>query len=172
MEAHFSHDLFSHVHRTYTRIDFFFLDDRLLSMIKASDYHSIAISDHTPTSLDCPFRQWRFNSSLLAEDPYKQFIHFQITLFLELNDLTDTNRGVLWEASKAYIRGQLISFVSNSKQVESSQTLDLLQKIDDKYAVNPDPILYREFLRLQTDFDLLSNNKTRLRLLKSRQRFF
>lgn len=43
---------FSHVHHTYTRIDFFLLDDRLLSMIKASDYHSIAISDHTPTSLD------------------------------------------------------------------------------------------------------------------------
>lgn len=172
---------FSHVHHTYTRIDFFRLDDRLLSMIKSSDYHSIVISDHAPTSLDLyfhahsnPFRQWRFNSSLLAEDLYKWFIHTQITLFFELNDLPDTNRGVLWEASKAYIRGQLISFVSNLKRVEASQTVDLLQKIkdiDDKYVTDPDPILYRERLRLQTDFDLLSTNKARLCLLKSRQPF-
>ncbi|XDV14300.1 hypothetical protein PO909_002470 [Leuciscus waleckii] len=50
--------------------------------------------------------------------------------------------------------------------------LQKIKSIDDEYAVNPDPILYRERLRLQTDFDLLSDNKARLRLLKSRQRFF
>ena len=40
---------------------------------------------------------------------------FSLSLFFELNDLPDTNRGVLWEASKAYIRGQLNSCVSNLK---------------------------------------------------------
>ena len=56
-----------------------------------------------------------------------------------------------------------------------SLTADLRRKIkdiDDKHAADPDSTLYRERLRLQTDFDLLSTNKIRLRLLKSRQRFF
>lgn len=173
---------FSHVHRTYSHIDFFLLDNRLFSNVNSCGYHSIVISDHAPTSLDLnfhvqikPFRQCRFNSALLAEDSYRQFLRSQITLFFELNDLPKTKRGTLWEASKAYIRGQLISFVSNMKKIETSHMVELMQQIkdvDNKYAANPDPNLYKERLKLQTDFDLASTNKAKLQILKSRQRFF
>lgn len=95
---------FLHVHHTYSHIDFFLLDVWLLLKVIASDYHSIAISDHTPTSLDLAvstqpglLRLWRFNVLLLAEECYRQFGQAQISLYLELNDLTGTGRGVLWE---------------------------------------------------------------------------
>lgn len=61
--------LFSHVHHTYTRIDFFLLDKRLLHNVLSCKYHSIVISDHAPTSVNInfprgktPIIQWRFNS--------------------------------------------------------------------------------------------------------------
>lgn len=176
------YSFFSSVHHTYSRIDFFLLDIRLLSNIVTTEYHSIAISDHAPISLDLnmftcpqPFRSWRFNSALLAEDGYKQFVQSQIALFFELNDLPDTSRGILWEASKACIRGHLISYISNVKKTENLQTDRLLQdikKVDERYAIKQDPTLYKERLRLQTEFDLISTTKVRTSLLKARQRFF
>lgn len=61
-----SFSFFSHVHRTYSRIDFFLIDNRLLLNVLSCDYHSIVIS----TSLDinfpnhnCFFKPWRFNST-------------------------------------------------------------------------------------------------------------
>ena len=88
-----------------------------------------------------PFRQWRFKSALLAEDGYRHFLCSQITLFFELNDLPETKRGTLWEALKAYIRSQSISFVSNLKKNETSHMMDLMQQIkdvDNKYSSDPD----------------------------------
>ena len=39
------YSFFSHPHHTYSRIDFFLMDDRLLSKVKSCEYHSIVISD-------------------------------------------------------------------------------------------------------------------------------
>lgn len=82
------YSFFSHIHHSYSQIDFFLLDVRLLSKIITTEYHSIAISDHAPTSLNLalftrlqPLRPWRFNSVLLAEEHYKQFLQSQITMF-------------------------------------------------------------------------------------------
>lgn len=45
-----TYSFFSNVHHSYSRIDFFLLDVRLLSKIVTTEYHSIVISDHAPTS--------------------------------------------------------------------------------------------------------------------------
>lgn len=134
---------FLNVHHTYSRIDFLLLDNRLLPNISSCFYHSLVISDHAPTHLDLtlptqpePFRQWRFNSELLTDD--RQFLRSQIKLFLELNDLPETKRSMVREASKAYLRGQLISFISNCNKVETSNIANLLKQIKDlesKYAI-------------------------------------
>ena len=50
---------FSHVHRSYSRIDFFLTDNRLLHWIDSSEYHSIVISDHAPTSIIMHFPNYR-----------------------------------------------------------------------------------------------------------------
>ena len=163
-------------------IHFFLIDVRLLSKIKACDYHTIAVSDHAPASLDLELRIqarsrkfWRFNSMLLTEDDYKQFLRAQISIFLELNDSPEISRGTLWEVSKAYMRGQLTSCISNLKRTRLSHTTDLLNQIkdiDSRYASNPDPSLYNERVKLQTDFNLTTSTAAMLQLIKTRQRFF
>lgn len=52
------------------------------------------------------------------------------------------------------------------------ELMQQIKDVDNKYAANPDPNLYKERLKLQTDFDLASTNKEKLQILKSRQRFF
>ena len=42
------YSFFSPVHGTYSRIDYFFLDKRLLSLIRKCEYQAIIISDHAP----------------------------------------------------------------------------------------------------------------------------
>lgn len=145
-----------------------------------SSYHCIVISVHAPVDLYLdnqlkPSKQWRFNSALLSNNQYKQSLHSQIKLYFELNNLPNTSKEVLWEASKAYIRGQIISFSSNHKKVERSHIADLLQKIkdiDESYVSNPEPRKYSERLRLQAEFDQLLTNISKVQLLKSKQRFY
>ena len=86
---------FSHVHHSYSRIDFFLLDNYFSSEVHSCEYHSIVISDHAPVSVDInfprrvpPSRQWRLNSSLLAQASFKDFLHTQISLFFDITWLS------------------------------------------------------------------------------------
>lgn len=42
------YSFFSHVHKSYTRIDFFLIDAKLTSDVISTKYHNIVISDHSP----------------------------------------------------------------------------------------------------------------------------
>lgn len=177
-----SFSFFSHVHHTYSRIDFFLLDNRLLSNVLSCDYHSIVISDHAPTSLDInfpnhnrSFKPWRFNSNLLANDLLVDSLRSNIELFFEMNDKPDVSRGTLWESFKAYLRGHIISYTAHLRKIAMSSQTELAQKIleiDDSYANNPDPSLYKKRLQYQTEFNLLTSNDAEMQLLNSRQRIF
>lgn len=173
---------FSHVHHSYSRIDFFLVDNYFLSKIHACQYHSIVISDHAPVSVDigfpkhaAPSRQWRLNSSLLAQASFKDFLHTQISLFFDTNDSPEISRCTLWETFKAFMRGQIISYVSTLKKAERAESEALTKeifRIDNLYASAPTPALYKERLQLQSKFDLLSTRKTQKQLFLAKQRFF
>ena len=96
---------FSHVHHSFSRIDFFLLDNKLLQNTVACDYHSIVISDHAPTSVDItfspcrpPHKSWKFNSQLLSEAKFKDFLTKQINFFFEINDIPDISSDILWNS--------------------------------------------------------------------------
>lgn len=149
---------FSHVHRSYTRIDFFLLDNRLLHDVLSCEYHSIVISDHAPVSLHIHFSQgrpptkfWRFNSHLLSEPKFKDFVASQIQLFFEINDTQDTSTDILWESFKAYLRGQIISFISGFRKSERSKLKEIsdeIQRLDAQYSIDSSDLLYKKRLQL------------------------
>lgn len=45
------YSFFSHVHHTYSRIDYFFIDSRFIPLVNACDYLSIVISDRASIAL-------------------------------------------------------------------------------------------------------------------------
>ena len=69
------------------------------------------------------------NSSLLAQTSFKEFLHAQISLFFDTNDSPETSRRTLWEAFKAFMRGQIISYVSSLKKAEKAESEAITKEI-------------------------------------------
>lgn len=73
------YSFFSHVHKSYSRIDYFLIDSKL-SNVFASKYHNILISDHSAVTLSFDFGwakpsyNWRFNAHLLTDVKFCQHI--------------------------------------------------------------------------------------------------
>ncbi len=68
---------FSHVHHSYSRLDYFLVSSSLLSDISDTEIHPIAVSDHAAVSLTLvnkkttpPSNNWRFNTHCLKTTIY------------------------------------------------------------------------------------------------------
>uniref|UniRef100_A0A8C2DY46 exodeoxyribonuclease III n=1 Tax=Cyprinus carpio TaxID=7962 RepID=A0A8C2DY46_CYPCA len=70
------YSFFSQLHNSYSRIDYFFLDFKLLSSVKYIDYEVIVLSDHAPLKLQLTLpnrytsRTWRMDNSLLSNETH------------------------------------------------------------------------------------------------------
>ena len=120
-------------------------------LVSNCKYHSIVLSDHSPVQMDlffpanvAPQRTWRLDPQLLLCKHFRTYLNNQIDFFLEINDTQDVTRGVLWESMKAYLRGQVISYVAHRNKECSRQFKELADKIADidrRYALSPMPDL-------------------------------
>ncbi|KAF3859019.1 hypothetical protein F7725_021418, partial [Dissostichus mawsoni] len=71
---------------------------------------------------------------------------------------------------KAY-RGQIIEYSSRAKKVRVSKLIDIsrsILEIDNLYSSSPCPTLFKERLRLQTEYNLLSTDRATHLITKSR----
>lgn len=176
------YSFFSPVHHTYTRIDYFFIDDQLLPLVNTCTYQSIVISDHAPLVLeislpDLPHknRQCRFNSTLLSDDNFVKFVEREINFFFATNITPDVSNLIVWDAFKAYIRGQIISYTVRVKREAGKEREDLshqIREIDKRYAQTKDPELHKKRLDLKTRFDLLTTHSAEYSLLKQKTLFY
>ena len=173
---------FSPVHHSFSRIDFFLVDSGSLPLVTNCQYHNIVISDHSPVQLDmrfpnsiAPQRTWRLDPLLLTSKDFVKLLNGHIDTFLSINSTPGMSSTTIWESLKAYLRGQIISYSAFVKKIRNQRITDLLAQmaeLDKKYAVNPDPELYKERLLLQSEFDNLSIKQTEQLLFKSRQTFY
>lgn len=160
------YSFFSHVHKTFSRIDYFLMDNRLLPIVKKCEYEAIIISDHAPLlmTLDMPtsqdsYRPWRLNNLWLSDECFVQFISSEISTFMEHNETPGMSSSTIWESMKAYLRGQIISYCAQKKKGEVAHLKKLTEDIlhvDMSLAQTPSPDLYKQRLMLQTEFNLLS----------------
>uniref|UniRef100_A0A0F8AB07 Retrovirus-related Pol polyprotein LINE-1 n=1 Tax=Larimichthys crocea TaxID=215358 RepID=A0A0F8AB07_LARCR len=119
--------------------------------------------------------QWKLSYFLLNNSRFKTINQEEIVNFFQANDTPDVTRSTLWEACKAYLRGQAISFASRQKKAAVERTVwvsEQLVSVNTKYAAAPTPSLYEQCLKLQAEFDLLSTSKVETKLLKTKQRYF
>lgn len=173
---------FSHVHQSYSRIDYFFIDKRLIPAVKAAEYTAIVESDHAPLILDinitlkCPGKpNWGLNTPLLSDAGFCQYIAKAIDDFLLTNQSDSVSPSTLWETLKVVLRGHTISFsASRNKERKQAQEklIDSILKTDQQYSKTPTPELYKEKLNLKAQYELLSTEKTEQSLLRSRAFFY
>lgn len=130
-----SFTFFSYSHRINSRLDYFF--------ISKSDRHRIVnceigvrdISDHAPVSLtlhldnDRKETLWRLNTSFLKDDEFKKIVEKEMKDYKDYNNEHDTSPSMLWDASKAVIRGKLIMWSSLKKKEKEKYINNLMLEL-------------------------------------------
>lgn len=94
---------FSQVHRSFSRIDCFFIDKALIPLVKKIEYSAIVESDHGPVLLDIIFAHhqsehpsWRLNTSLLADEGFCKHISTALDNFILTNKSDSVSPSLLW----------------------------------------------------------------------------
>lgn len=144
------YSFFSKLHNSYSRIDFFLLDSKLLTNVIDCKYHNIVISDHAPTSLILDFKipkreiAWKMRPSLIKDADFCSYLSKHLEEFLQTNDTKDTSDSNLWETFKVVMRGHVISYEAAQKKQRNLR----LKEIDD--TLTQLEVLYRQNSNNQT----------------------
>jgi len=82
------------------------------------------LSDHAPVSLfykdiqsNKHSTKWRLHPKWLQKSDFIRFIDEHIDVYFSVNT-NQTSASMRWEAFKAYIRGQMISFTSSKSYIQ------------------------------------------------------
>lgn len=86
------------------------------------------ISDHAAMCLtlhldDFKETLWRFNTSFLKDDKFHNFVEKEIKDYIYHNNRPDTAPSIIWDASKAVLRGKLIMLASLKEKEKESYIL-------------------------------------------------
>ena len=177
------YSFFSPVHKSSSRIDYFFIDSKFLPAVTNSTYHPILVSDHSPVTLDLQFkdlenrnnRSWRFDPLLLKDEVFQKEMESHISLFLASNDNGEVDDSVLWESCKVVMRGHIIAHSSAKRKLQEASLRNIetnLKKLDKDYVDNPSPELLGKITKLRYDFNSILTKRVCSQLLSYRQQIF
>ena len=171
----------SSVGKSRSRIDYFIVSRELLSKITDCWYDSIVISDHAAVSLTIHIDNlihnppnWRLSVMWLHNPDFVKFVGTKIDNYFELN--TDqTSACIRWEAFKAYIRGEIISYTS-TKSKQQKLEMETLEKqiksLEVELNEGEDLAKQRVLLLLRAKFNKLSIDKATKGLMWLKQSFY
>ena len=176
------YSFYSHVHQTFSPIDYYFVDAKLMLKVTNVSYHPIIVSDHSPVSIDVLISpgpryptHWRLNTSLLSDDKFHKFITSAIDDFIALNqsDSEPISKALPWESLKAYLRGHIISYSAHIRKLRMSTIQKLssdLESVDQQLAAAPSDDLSKRYV--QTELDLITTNEAECLLLHSCSKYY
>lgn len=111
---------------------------------------------YTDTKLSRDPPKWRFQLGWLLDPEFVDYLGKQIDIHFETN-LPETYAGVRWEAFKAFLRGQIISFCSSKSKQElialEMKIKKLKSEIYQNDSVSTD--LHKQLLLLQSEYNTL-----------------
>lgn len=175
------YSFFSNKHKSYSRIDFFLLDAKLIPNVTNTKYHNILISDHAPASITLNFKKtgqrssWRLRPSLLADEKFCKHMSVKITEYLENNDTSDVSDSTLWETFKAVMRGHIIAYEAALKKTNKT----LLDEIDSEitqleslYRSTGNSQTLNNILNLKYEYNTILSRQVCDQLLRLRRQYF
>lgn len=175
------YSFFSHVHKSYSRIDYFLVDTQLIPHVTNAKYHNILISDHSPLTMSINLSlpkqtySWRFNPSLLSDDKFIKYITSQLKDFLETNDNGEVSDNTLWETLKVVIRGYIISYESilkKEREARLSEIESILSSLEGVYQTSKSVEDYNKIMKLKYEYNCILGGQINNLLLKLRQKHF
>ena len=175
------YSFFSPVHGTFTRIDHFLVDSKLVSHTLSSTYHSILVSDHAPLSIQINFNlhtpsyNWKFNPSLNSDKAFHEFISAKISEFLLTNDNGAVSDSILWESFKVVLRGFIISYQSSIKRSRLRRLAVIeaeLAALEDTYRNTKDEGTLSAILKIKYDHNQMLGEQVGNYIRKLKQKHF
>lgn len=156
---------YSTVFKNHSRIDYFLISASLLPNITNSTYDSIVLSDHAPTSLfyktELVHRRsttCRLHPKWLHDSGFIKFIGDHIALYFSINT-SQTTAAIRWDAFKAYIREQMISFTSakvNKFKQTMSELDNKMKELEREVIVDDSPEKKQELMTIKAKYEELS----------------
>ena len=178
-----NYTFYSNPHKSYSRIDAFWVSQEVLSNVWGSEIHNMIYSDHCPITLEFspsihhikPSR-WKLNNSLLLNENLIEFINNETQHFFDTNSESVKSFATVWEAYKATCRGWLISFATNQKRIRTKKLNEYTKKLSDLEAAhkaNPkNDQLYTDMLKTKFEVRDLLNKKTEFDLYRLKSKYF
>lgn len=113
---------YSHVHGSFSRIDHLLIPPSLIKKMDNADITEISITDHTLITLSLKMDQERTKNKMWKFPTLKNNTLFHTYLkesweeFITNNNLYKYSPTLLWESSKAYMRGRIIAYTTAYKR--------------------------------------------------------
>uniref|UniRef100_A0A8C5PAH9 Reverse transcriptase domain-containing protein n=1 Tax=Leptobrachium leishanense TaxID=445787 RepID=A0A8C5PAH9_9ANUR len=169
---------YSSVHNTYTRLDYFFVPQYVLPLVRTSEIQAITWSDHAPIvmTMSSPLLRpregtWQLNTSLLADPLLRADVTDAIQTFFADHQTAEVPQPTIWEAHKAVIRGKLISWASRKRRALQAETEDLLseiRKIELEHHTSRDADTYTRLLQARTRLTNVLNPRLQRAILQTK----
>uniref|UniRef100_A0A8C4SMS5 Reverse transcriptase domain-containing protein n=1 Tax=Erpetoichthys calabaricus TaxID=27687 RepID=A0A8C4SMS5_ERPCA len=117
---------------------------------------------------------------LLSKDQFRlrelYRIYIQTNQFLPRDKRSsEVSAGILWETLKAFLRGQMISYLSHRNKLEIKKVSKLkseITRIDEEHARLPSKALHRKRQALHSELNLLTTKETEQLIYKSRHHYY
>lgn len=111
------------VHGTYSRIDLFLVEHRMLEAVISSNIQIVTFSDHAPVTIKLKMEGvhnrnniWRLNEELIQDAVAVDRIKKELKQYFKKNSSEEITEATVREAHKAYIRGTLIAIGAETKK--------------------------------------------------------
>ena len=173
---------YSPPHKCHTRIDYFFVPQSVMQFVSSCSIGNIVVSDHAIVLLELSLdiesarsKRWRFDTRLLKDDKFVSHLKSEFRIFLSINSQSTSNPSLLWETTKAYVRGLIIAYSASKKKKQLEQQLKLekeLADIKDALCLTSDPLLLQRKCAIQAALDTLLTQQAKTALLFSKQRLY
>uniref|UniRef100_R4GBN4 Reverse transcriptase domain-containing protein n=1 Tax=Anolis carolinensis TaxID=28377 RepID=R4GBN4_ANOCA len=140
-------------HDTYSKIDYILGKNTNQSVILEAKTLPIHLSDHAPLRVKVKLeierkeRTWRYNTVLNSREEEYETIRKEINKYFETNDNGQVTKDIIWDASKAVIRGHCISLEVNLRRRwrnEQDKRIKEIETLQDKHKRTKDRQIWRE----------------------------
>lgn len=173
---------FSNVSQSSTRIDSFLLPKKLLCSVTCSSIGPIVISDHAAVFLQynlshsaAQTRYWKCNHFILTDLTFASYFRDEFKIFFATNSISTHDASLLWETSKAFSRGIIISYTSTKRRRQAEQRKILESKLkhaEGEYGKRPSSQKLKEVSALRCALDSLLTKEAENQIRFARQKLY
>uniref|UniRef100_A0A670JFQ6 Reverse transcriptase domain-containing protein n=1 Tax=Podarcis muralis TaxID=64176 RepID=A0A670JFQ6_PODMU len=172
---------FSEAKMTWTRIDQIWITRGMAPKIKKVEICPKTCSDHNAIRMEMNLTttgtfRWRMNDTLFRDEEFCKKAMKTLKDYFEINMRTNVEKRIIWDASKAVMRGFLIQQNVIKKKSQNEKKERILEKIregEKKLRSKPkSQDILKEIKLYQTQYMELTNQEIEWKIKQMRQKTF